>query len=300
MISATAPDWKTHIAPPDPTQSADLLEGSKAVFDQAGRVWMVQASPTPVPDSWDLKLYSLAPNATSWSAPISIPAESSRAKEFTLAIDARGRIVVGHIRASSDQFITRALSVSRFDPASSNWTDLSPPNVTVVWHQLHVDAPGNIWVFRQDWYTRYDNKTGIWTDFKKLDYPPADAAQLINYGGPNSLPIATDHQGNAWAIGARRKSTSNQDLPTLWINRFDASTGVWGVPATLNVTGGEDPRFADSLGSQGETSFSVSVAMNSEERAVALVSESVSTGFIGSWSRHWITRGPVSAPLNVP
>ncbi|MET4575821.1 hypothetical protein [Ottowia thiooxydans] len=298
MISATAPDWKTHIDPPDPTQSADLLEGSKAVFDQAGRVWMVQASPGATPDAWNLMLYTLAPNATNWSAPIPIPAESARAEAFNLGMDARGRVVVTHIRASSDQYTSRPLSVSRFDPATSTWTNLSPPNFSVVASQLHVDAPGNIWVFQQDRYGRYDDKTGIWTESAELDYVPVDAAWASSHRGAQSLPIATDSQGNAWTIGARRKSLNEQDLPILWINRFDASTGLWGEPASLNVTEGEDRRF---LAYEGDRSrYFVSMAMDAEGRPVALVTEAVETGFIGLWLRSWITRGPASDPLNVP
>ncbi|WP_156909469.1 hypothetical protein [Ottowia thiooxydans] len=81
----------------------------------------------------------------------------------------------------------------------------------------------------------------------------------------------------------------------LWINRFDAGTRQWGEPAMLNVTGGEDRRFVKSLSSQGSSSFSVSMAMGIDERPVALITEAILPGWIGAWSRSWVTRSLASS-----
>ena len=218
-----------------------------------------------------------------------------------MGVDARGRIVVGHQPASSAPDSRIRLSVSRFDPAQVAWTTLATNMLTVGYFKLHVDAPGNIWILEANTYTRYDDKASAWTGnlvfgtgATELDYAPADAVEL--YRGMESLPIATDRHGNAWLVGARRKSSSDQDLPVLWINRFDASTGRWGKPATLNVTGGEDPIFVASFypGQSEDSSMRVSMVMDAQERPVALINEWVPTGWLGSWSRAWVARGPAS------
>lgn len=302
MVSASAPGW-TSVALPDPALSPDLLRASRTVFDQTGTAWMVQPSPGPTQDEWSLMLYSLAQGATKWSAAVSIPAESTRSNEFKMGIDARGRILVAHRSSSGGPSSPSLLSVSRFEPAQAAWTTLPKSGLSVRGFQLHVDAPGNIWVFWGGSYTRYDDKTGAWagsSDYGSwtgptgFEYLPEDAVGL--FSDWEALPIATDSRGNAWVVGARRKSSRDQDLPALWINRFDASAGRWGKPATLSVTGGEDPIFvASSNQGQAEDSrFRVSMTMDSQERPVALINELASTGWVGFWSRAWVARGPRS------
>ena len=296
MISAIAPDWNSFIGLPDPALSADLLQSAQAVFDPTGTVWLVHPSPEPSANEWNLVIYSLAPNATTWTPHLTIPAESARSKDFSMGIDSRGRIVVGHSPASAEPFTPRPFSISRFDPARSEWTAITTPGFTIKWLFLHVDAPGNIWMFTDDGYARYDDQNGTWVHPEKFDYAPADSAPIRSNWNP--LPIATDSHGNAWVVGTRRKANRDQDLPLLWINRFDAVTRQWGEAATLHVSGGEDSVFIASANPDrtDDSNFLVSMAMDSLERPVALITESVSTGWpTGQFSRAWVTRGPVSA-----
>ena len=214
-----------------------------------------------------------------------------------MGIDARGRIIVGHRPVSSNTFDPSdpmPFSISRFDPADSSWTNLALPALNTRWITLHVDAPGNIWVYEVNRYARYDDGTGTWMGPRNVDYAPADASRTMSFPTP---PIATDRHGNAWAMGARLKSSNDQDLPVLWINRFDATTLKWGEPASLNVTGGESPLFVASSNSEywESPSFSASLAMDPGGRPVAVVTESVPTGWIGVWSRSWVTWGPANS-----
>ncbi|WP_028605194.1 hypothetical protein [Ottowia thiooxydans] len=271
---------------PEPTANPALLLSANAVFDSNGRAWLIQPTPGTVSGEWTLPLYSLLPNAANWlTAPV-VPATLPRSSIFQLSIDSRNRLVAAHCVAHDPKVITPPLSISRYDQAGAGWTTLPVPTLPSNGYRVSVDAVGNIWAVGASTIARYDNAAANWTGPQNIDFAPADGLQS---DGSWPFALATNSQGNTWAVGVRRK-TAGQDLPVLWINFFDATTRLWSQAGTLAVQGGENSSFVQPAQGQG-TSFLVALALDSQSRPMATLTEILRTTLLNYQGRTWIARG---------
>ena len=285
-FSASTQLWQ-HLPLPNPAASPILLLSAGAVFDTTGRAWLIQPTPGAVAGEWTLALYALPAQGSSWQALASLPATSARSAYFQIGMDASGRLVVAHSVAYDPNGSAPLVSLSRYDPASSRWNTLTPPNLPIHSHRMSVDSLGNIWLTGPSSYARYDNERAAWTGPREFDFAPVDAFQR---NGEWPLAVATDSRGNAWAVGVRRKA-AGQDLPTLWINFFDAGTRQWSQPGSLGVQGGENPSFSQPAQGEGNTFFQVALGLDDQGRPVAAVTELLRASLAGGLRRSWVARG---------
>jgi len=99
--------------------------------------------------------------------------------------------------------------------------------------QIGVDASGNaIAVWHQDsstvdsiWANRYDVTTGLWGTAVLIE---ADNALGHDADKPQ---IGVDVSGNAIAVWRQ----SNSTVDSIWANRYDVTTGLWGTAARVEA-----------------------------------------------------------------
>lgn len=286
QFSASTQLWQ-HLPLPNPAASPILLLSSGSVFDATGRAWLIQPTPGAVAGEWTLALYSLPAQGSSWQALGTLPASSARSAYFQLGMDASGRLFVAHSMAYDPTGAAPLISLSRYEPTSARWSTLPAPNLPLHSHKLSVDSLGNVWLMGPSSFARYDNERATWTGPKEFDFAPADAFQR---NGEWPLAVATDSRGHAWAVGVRRK-VAGQDLPTLWINFFDAGTRQWSQAGSLGVQGGENPGFVQPAQGEGNSYFQVALGIDSQGRPVATVTELLRASLAGGLRRTWVARG---------
>ncbi|MGB3069250.1 MAG: hypothetical protein WBC18_11910 [Ottowia sp.] len=279
FISATQA-WSA-LSLPNALASPNLLANSGAVFDSNGRAWLIQPTPGTAAGEWTLVLYSLVSGASGWTVGPQVPASTPRASAFQMVIDGKNRLVVAHSPSNGS-----TLSVSRFDPNGTGWSDLPAPTLSNQGYRLSVDAPGNLWALGTTSAARYDNASSSWTGPKNFDFTPADAQQG---NGEWPLALAADSLGNTWAVGVRRKA-AGQDLPVLWINLFSATTRQWSEAGSLAVQGGDNSAFVQPSQGLGPT-FQVALGLDKQNRPVAAVTEILRASASSYQARTWIARG---------
>lgn len=286
QFSAATQVWR-QMPLPNPVASPALLFSAQAVFDDSGRAWLIQPTPCAIAGEWTLLLYSLPSQGSTWQVLPPLPATSTRSAYFQMGMDASNRLVVAHSVAYDPSGSAPLISLSRYDTTSARWTTLAAPNVPIHSHRLSVDSLGNIWLTGSSSYARYDNGQNAWTGPKEFDFAPTDAFQR---NGEWPLALSFDAKGQAWAVGVRRK-TSGQDLPTLWINFFDAGTRQWSSAGSLAVQGGENTNFVQPAQGEGNTFFQVALALDDRGNPVAAITELLRSGLTGGLRRSWIARG---------
>lgn len=286
QFSAATQAWR-QIPLPNPVASPALLFSAQALFDESGRAWLIQPTPGAIAGEWTLALYSLPPQGTTWQVLTPLPATSARSAYFQMGMDASNRLVVAHSVAYDPSGSAPLISLSRYDTTSALWTNLAAPNIPIHSHRLNVDSLGNIWLTGPSSYARYNNVQSAWAGPKEFDFAPTDAFQR---NGEWPLALSFDAEGHAWAVGVRRKA-AGQDLPTLWINFFDASTRQWGSAGNLAVQGGENTNFVQPAQGEGKTFFQVALALDDLGNPVAAITELLRSGLTGGLRRTWIARG---------
>ena len=286
QFSAATQLWR-QVSLPNPLASPALLFSAQAVFDDSGRAWLIQPTPGALAGEWSLTLYTLPAQGSSWQVLAPLPATSARSAYFQFGIDAKNRLVVAHSVAYDPSGSAPLMSLSRYETTSARWTTLVSPDVPIHSHKLNVDSLGNIWLVGPSSYARYDDVQNAWTGPREFDFAPPDAFQR---NGEWPLALAFDPKGHAWAVGVRRKA-AGQDLPTLWINFFDAGTKQWSTAGSLSVQGGENANFVQPAQGEGKTFFQVGLALDDQGNPVAAITELLRSGLTGGLRRTWIARG---------